>query len=164
MLEALRQLRKSKGVTMKDVATAIGVSEATVSLYERGLRSPSYEILLKLGEYFGVSVDYLLNGHDTVPKEKGQFIKMGPCLEGFFLFDLGFLNFKLRSIDCALSKGDGGIEFPDGILLLDRAELVELNESTDNYLLFKLHELRLKYKDHFTPKEGYHSEDPTENQ
>lgn len=65
MLEALRQLRKSKGVTMKDVGAAIGVSEATVSLYERGLRSPSYEVLLKLGEYFDVSVDYLLNGADS---------------------------------------------------------------------------------------------------
>lgn len=64
MLETLRQLRKFKGVTMKDVGAAIGVSEATVSLYERGLRSPSYEVLLKLGEYFGVSVDYLLNGVD----------------------------------------------------------------------------------------------------
>lgn len=63
MLEVLRQLRKSKGLTMKDVALAIDVSEATVSLYERGLRSPSYEILLKLGEYFGVSVDFLLNGN-----------------------------------------------------------------------------------------------------
>lgn len=65
MLEALRQLRKTKGVTMKDVGAVIGVSEATVSLYERGLRSPSYEVLLKLGEYFDVSVDYLLNGTDA---------------------------------------------------------------------------------------------------
>lgn len=62
MLEILRDLRKCKGVTMKDVAAAVGVSVGTVSLYERGLRSPSYEVLLRLGEYFDVSVDYLLNG------------------------------------------------------------------------------------------------------
>lgn len=70
MLETLRKLRKSKGLTMKDVASEVGVSEATMSLYERGLRSPSYEVLLKLGEYFGVSVDFLLSGSD--PKAEAE--------------------------------------------------------------------------------------------
>lgn len=154
MLETLRQLRKSKGATIKDVADAVGVSVATVSLYERGLRSPSYEILLKLGEYFDVSVDYLLNGHDTAQKEKAQFIEMGPCEHGFFLFDLGFLSFKLRSVNCFLSDGNTKIEFPDGVLTVTEDELQELDQSTDNYIRFKLYELRDKHNDKFIPKEG----------
>lgn len=62
MLEVMRDLRKKRGATLKDVAAAVGVAESTISLYERGERAPSYEVLLKLGEYFDVSADYLLNG------------------------------------------------------------------------------------------------------
>lgn len=60
----LRELRKQRGLTMKELGEKIGVSESTISLYETGRRSPSYEILLKIAEYFGVSVDYLLRGNE----------------------------------------------------------------------------------------------------
>lgn len=47
---------------MKQLGEIIGASESTVSLYENGRREPSHETLLKLAEYFGVSVDYILRG------------------------------------------------------------------------------------------------------
>ena len=56
----LRELRKTKGITMKALGKEIGVSESTISLYETGKREPDFETLLKLGDYFGVSTDYLL--------------------------------------------------------------------------------------------------------
>ena len=40
----------------------IGVAESTISQYETGKREPDFETLLKLGEFFNVSVDYLLRG------------------------------------------------------------------------------------------------------
>lgn len=58
----LRELRKKQGLTMKQLGEIIGASESTVSLYENGRREPSHETLLKLAEYFGVSVDYILRG------------------------------------------------------------------------------------------------------
>lgn len=158
MLEVLRKLRKEKGATMKEVAAAIDVSEATVSLYERGLRSPSYEVLLKLGEYFDVSVDYLLSGK-TERAEKAQYIQIEQSdtgfPHGFYLFDLGFLGFKLRSIDCFLSDDGTTIEFPDGILTVTKDELQELDQSTDSYIRFKLQELREKNKGNFKPYEKH---------
>ena len=44
----LRELRKARGITMKELGDMLGVSESTISLYENGKREPSYELLLKL--------------------------------------------------------------------------------------------------------------------
>lgn len=62
MMKMLRTLRKDKGLSMKELGEIIGVAESTVSQYETGKREPDFETLLKLGEYFNVTVDYLLRG------------------------------------------------------------------------------------------------------
>lgn len=67
----LRELRKRCGITMKELGTEIGVAESTISQYETGKRQPDYETLLRIGEYFGVSVDYLL-GQEKAPAENGK--------------------------------------------------------------------------------------------
>ena len=64
----LRELRKKCGITMKELGATIGVAESTISQYETGKRQPDYETLLKLGEYFGVTTDYLL-GNDIIKKD-----------------------------------------------------------------------------------------------
>ena len=64
-MEKLRELRKEKGISLKELGIAMGVAESTMSLYENGKRQPDYETLLKLAEYFHVTVDYLLRGNDN---------------------------------------------------------------------------------------------------
>lgn len=61
----IRELRRHAGLTMKELGAVIGVAESTVSQYETGKRQPDYETLLRLGEFFGVSVDYILGGSTT---------------------------------------------------------------------------------------------------
>lgn len=70
-MERLRELRKSKGISLKELGTIVGVAESTMSLYESGKRQPDYETLLKLAEYYGVTVDYLLRGseEEQLPEE-----------------------------------------------------------------------------------------------
>ena len=65
MMLKIRELRKKCGITMKELGTAIGVAESTISQYETGKRQPDYETLLKIAEFFGVTTDYLLTGEDT---------------------------------------------------------------------------------------------------
>ena len=65
MMLKLRELRKKCGLTMKELGEEIGVAESTISQYETGKRQPDFETLLKLGEFFGVSVDYILTGEDN---------------------------------------------------------------------------------------------------
>lgn len=56
----LKELRKSKNITMKKLGEKIGVAESTISLYENGKRQPDYDTLTKIADFFGVSVDELL--------------------------------------------------------------------------------------------------------
>ncbi len=59
-LSVIRELRKKRNLSMKELGKLIGVSESTISLYENGKRQPDYETLIKISNFFGVSVDYLL--------------------------------------------------------------------------------------------------------
>jgi len=56
----LKELRNSKGVTQKKVATDIEVSERNYQHYEAGTQKPSFDGIIKLASYFQVSTDYLL--------------------------------------------------------------------------------------------------------
>ena len=56
----LRQLRKSKGYTQVRVQMETGIEQALLSKYENAERVPPTETLVKLADYYNVSVDYLL--------------------------------------------------------------------------------------------------------
>ena len=53
------ELRKEKGLTLQQVADAIGVGNNTISRYETGKREPKLETWLKLADFFDVPVTYL---------------------------------------------------------------------------------------------------------
>ena len=56
----LRELRKEKGLLMKDVAKDLGIGLTTLAGYENNEREPNFLILVKLCRYYNVSADYLL--------------------------------------------------------------------------------------------------------
>ena len=56
----LRELREQKGVTQKEVATAVGCTPTVYSRYERGEREPDLATLCSLADYFEVSTDTLI--------------------------------------------------------------------------------------------------------
>lgn len=58
--QRLKQLRRDKHLTQVQVAKRIGVTASMVSSYETDIRLPSYEVMLRIADVFGVSVDYLL--------------------------------------------------------------------------------------------------------
>jgi len=59
-MEQLRILRKQKGLTAKELAQMVGVSEVSITQYENGKRSPRRQVLEDLADALGTSVDYLL--------------------------------------------------------------------------------------------------------
>lgn len=56
----LKELRKSKGVSQEEAANALGVSFRAYQNYEYEQREPNIEMLNKMADYFGTSVDKLL--------------------------------------------------------------------------------------------------------
>lgn len=58
-------LRKSKGMTQKDLAEKLGVTDKAVSKWERGLGYPDISILPSLADVFGVTVEEILSGVQT---------------------------------------------------------------------------------------------------
>ena len=64
MKERLKQLRKTKKLSQQKVAKAIGITTSAYGNYEQGKRKPRLEILVKLSEFYGVSIDYLIYGKD----------------------------------------------------------------------------------------------------
>lgn len=56
----IRLLRREKGLTQSRFASCFNLAESTISLYEAEKRSPDYNILKQMAQFFDVSVDYLL--------------------------------------------------------------------------------------------------------
>lgn len=64
MDKRLKELRLAKGMTLKEVATAIGISLQAVSNYEQGIREPSVDIIMKFCKLYDVTSDYLIGLSD----------------------------------------------------------------------------------------------------
>ena len=63
--ENIRSLRIDNGLTQKQVAQMLGISQNTYSQYEVGVLNYPVDAIVKLADYYGVSTDYLL-GRTTV--------------------------------------------------------------------------------------------------
>ena len=56
----LTHLRKEAGISQKKAAEALGVSQALLSHYEKGIRECGLLFLVRAADFYGVSADYLL--------------------------------------------------------------------------------------------------------
>ncbi len=57
----IRTLRLQKNIPQNDLAKILGVSKSTMSNYERNYSTPDPELLVKIADYFNVSIDYLFD-------------------------------------------------------------------------------------------------------
>lgn len=70
--ERLRLLRQQRDLSQQELANRLGVSNSTISMYERGERKPDLEMLNLIGDFFNVDTDYLLG------KEIGSMYYLDP--------------------------------------------------------------------------------------
>lgn len=61
----ITSLRKEKGLSQKEVAISLGVSQALLSHYEKGVRECGLDFVVSCADFFGVTTDYLLGRQDS---------------------------------------------------------------------------------------------------
>lgn len=61
----LIELKEKNNVLQKDIAKSVGLSLRSYQRYEYGERNPTSDILIKLADYFDVSLDYLVGRSDN---------------------------------------------------------------------------------------------------
>lgn len=63
--ERMRVLRESMNYSQMKVAEIFGIGQSSVVRYEKGEASPSLELLVKMSDYYDVSLDYILGRTDN---------------------------------------------------------------------------------------------------
>ncbi|MEL7658917.1 MAG: helix-turn-helix domain-containing protein [Bacillota bacterium] len=63
--ERLRELRASKSITQRELASQLNISSSSIAMYETGQRMPDADVLELFADYFNVTVDYLLGRTDN---------------------------------------------------------------------------------------------------
>lgn len=65
----LKEYRKQYKITQQKLASILGVSRSAIAMWETGDNEPDHAMLVRIAEYFGISVDELLGHAPTVPSE-----------------------------------------------------------------------------------------------
>ncbi len=66
----LKDIRKAKGISQLKLAIDLNTNQNTISRYETGEREPGIVELIRIADYFDVSVDYLLERTDNPKTNK----------------------------------------------------------------------------------------------
>ena len=61
-MNRIKELRKSKKITQKELASHLGIADSTLSYWEQGKYEPDINALRQLSKFFNVSIDYIIGG------------------------------------------------------------------------------------------------------
>lgn len=140
--EKIKSLRIKKGLTQKQLGDLCNMADSAIRRYELGNVNPKIETVRKIADALGVSINDLLldpiwsSSNDSRDNSCSQIKDR--------LFKLGY---PVQSD----SEGYMWIRYPDGKLDICMETLTDLQEDTDQYLKFRLEELKRKNPESFYP-------------
>lgn len=62
--ERLKALRIEKNITQREIANHLNITDTAYGFYEQGKNYPNMDVLIKLADYFEVSLDYLVGRNE----------------------------------------------------------------------------------------------------
>jgi len=68
----IKELREEKQLSQLQLAEKLNLTQQAISLYEKGEREPSLEVIKNIADFFGVSTDYLLGKTDIRNYDKDE--------------------------------------------------------------------------------------------
>ena len=98
----LNDLKKASGETQVKIAAALGITPQALSYYTNG-REPGYNLLVKIANYFGCSIDYLL-GRSEIRDPKNEVVSVELGLTEASIENIKKCTKKSLDIDCLLSS------------------------------------------------------------
>lgn len=131
----IEQLLQQNNITAYKLSKETGISTGLLSQWKKRMQEPSRDKLIKIAEYFGVSVDYLLTGEEPTKTEKA------PTLNKKDERDIA------RDLEAFINDMDSGDLMFDGDPMTPEAK-----ESIIAAMKLGLEAAKVKNKDRFTPK------------
>ena len=129
----IRKMRKAFGLTQAEFAEKSGISMMSLRRYETNERQPTMATITRMAAALGLTV--------------GEFLWSDPTSKRPYFWSAE-LEEKLKQVGCSTgwAEDDGflWINYPDGALEVSEKDLLELHESTNSFLKFKLEELKQK--------------------
>ena len=108
-ISRLDQARKEKGLTQRELANRVGVTEVSMSRYVNGARVPKGPIVVNIAKALGVSVDYLV-GTSSVKKRQTNADRIRNMSDEELA---EFLAYNAYCEECYVEKDDSCC-YPDG--------------------------------------------------
>jgi transcriptional regulator with XRE-family HTH domain len=124
MGERLVAARQRKGLRSTDLARRTGVSSAAVSYWERDIKKPTPETLLRLAKILDVSPDYLLNSPDAMAKVRQLIAKTRDDISLATGIRVDNLLIRIISENDTMSK-QGTSDGPDEVIVQADSEVGE---------------------------------------
>jgi transcriptional regulator with XRE-family HTH domain len=69
--DKIKRLRTARKMTQRDLADALGIKQQTVCRWESGGGEPNIEMLIKLADFFNITIDQLV-GHELKPDKPSK--------------------------------------------------------------------------------------------
>lgn len=151
----IKKARKEKKLTQKELADKMDVSVITIQQWEKGAYVPRTDKMIKLAKvlgYFGVDlyegIENFIPHEITYSSQK----ELNNLMD--FKNKLYSLHNGYKLIPYLDERGDPWLflEYPDGVLDVSNIELEKIDQETDEYLVFKLEQLKKKKINNFHKK------------
>lgn len=127
-------LRKEKGITQKQAAADLGISQALLSHYEKGLRECGLDFIIKLCDYYNVSSDYILG---RSPDRSGAVLTVDDLEGAETVKDSHYSGSVLPAMNKRLISSSLNVVYD----MLGKAGNKELTTKVSDYLMLSVYRM-----------------------